>query len=215
MLQLRVVNRKAASSGGIQLVAQLKSKKCALKKSLKLLKSSFLLLGMSTQTIVIVNPGTQNSVGASLQVNGITFTAPITSLGISSSSGLVLSIANSSAPVWQTGDAMPFTTSAGQNLAAINGNTYCVQNTASVPINFAIFSSPSELVSNAFLIQPKQFASFKLNTAATGTSQMTIYSGCSTASGSQKNLLITFAIILGALILISAVAMGIYKLSKF
>lgn len=169
---------------------------------------------MSTQTIVIVNPGTQNSVGASLRVNDITFTAPITSLGISSSSGLVLSIANPSTPVWQTGDAMPFTTSAGQSLAAINGNTYCVQNSTSVPINFAIFLSPSELASNAFSLQPNQSASFKLNTAATGTSQMTISSGCSSASSSHKNLLIAIAIILGALILLSALGIGIYKLSK-
>lgn len=170
---------------------------------------------MSTQTIVIVNPGTQNSVGASLRVNDITFTAPITSQGISSSSGLVLSIANPSTPVWQTGDAMPFTTSAGQSLAAINGNTYCVQNSASVPINFAVFLSPSELASNAFSIQPNQSASFKLNTSATGTSQMIISSGCSSSpSSSRKNLLIAIAIILGALILLSALGIGIYKLSK-
>ncbi len=171
-----------------------------------------------SSTITIVQTGTQNSVPAQVQVDGVTYSAPINSEGIGGQSGLILTLSDPTQPVWVTGDKMPFYSSSQQLLTASNGTKYCIVNSTSSPVGIAVGNDNVPL-SNSLLLQPKMGAFFILNTAASTSSPISIVlSSCGSnptpASKSKKNLLIAIAIIVGAILLLSALGIGIYKSSK-
>jgi len=133
---------------------------------------------MSSQVVTITQVGQYNTVAAQLQVGGVSYSAPITSIGIGSISNLTLDISNPSAPAWMTGDGMAFTSATGAPLVGVNGTLYCLANAAAAEVPFAVMAQ-GQLLSNALLLQPASAASFTLNTAATVAAPIVVSVGCS------------------------------------